>query len=82
LELPDDIEFVEVDSDGFIGQQPGISRGMYMWVSDSYIIEPEGEINLILRLRGVRPGESLIRFRVTTNKIYVDCDDIEIEVES
>jgi len=82
LELPDDIEFVEVDSDEFIGQQPGISRGMYMWVSDSYIIEPEGEINLILRLRGVRPGESLIRFRVTTNKIYVDCDDIEIEVES
>ncbi len=81
LELPDSIEFIEVDSDGFVSQQPGISRGIYMWVSDSYIIEPEGEINLILGLKGVRPGKSLIRFRVTANKTYVDCDDIEIEIK-
>jgi len=81
LDLPDNIELVEVSPGGYINQYPGISEGIYMWVSDSYIIEPEDEINLIVKLRGVKPKKSLIKFRVTTIKIYVDCDNIEIEIK-
>jgi len=81
LELPDNIELIEVDPDGYINQYPGISGGIYMWVGDSYIIEGEGEINLIIELRGTSPGKSLIKFRVTTSGIYINCDDIEMEIK-
>ncbi|GAG72162.1 unnamed protein product, partial [marine sediment metagenome] len=81
LELPDNIEFIEIKAGGYINQGPGVSRGMYMWVSDSYIIGGEDKINLIVELRGTSPGKSLIKFRVTTSKRYVDCDDIEIDIK-
>jgi len=81
LELPDNIEFMEIKPGGYINQGPGVSRGMYMWVSDSYIIGGEDKINLIVELRGTSPGRSLIKFRVTTNQVYVNCDDIEIEIK-
>ena len=81
LELPDNIELVEVNPAGYINQFPGISRGIYMWVSDSYIIEGESEINLIVELRGIKPGKSLTKFRITTSGFYVSCDDIEMEIK-
>jgi len=81
LELPDNIELIGVRPDGYINQQPGISRGIYMWVSDSYIIEGESKINLIVELRGIRPGKSTVKFRATTHEKYVNCDDIEIEIK-
>ncbi|MBE3092178.1 MAG: DUF2723 domain-containing protein [Chloroflexi bacterium] len=81
LELPDNIELMEVDPAGYINQYPGISGGVYMWVSDSYIIEGEDEINLIVELRGIKPGESFIKFRVTTGGFYINCDDIEMEIK-
>ena len=82
LELPDNIELMETKPGGYINQEPGVSRGMYMWVSDSYIIEGEDEINLIVELRGTSPGKSLIKFRVTTNEVYINSDDIEIEIKN
>lgn len=81
LELPDNIELVGVNPAGYINQYPGISEGIYMWVSDSYIIEGEGKINLIVELRGIRPGKSLIKFRVTTSGAHINCDDIEMEIK-
>ena len=81
LELPDNIELIEVSPDGYINQYPGISGGIYMWVSDSYIIEGESEINLIVGLRSVAPGKSPVKFRLTTSGFYIDCDDIEIEIK-
>lgn len=81
LELPDNIELVEVNPAAYINQYPGISGGIYMWVSDSYIIEGENEIDLILELRGIRPGKSFIKFRVTTSGVYINCDDIEMEIK-
>jgi len=81
LELPDNIELVEVSADGYIKQFPGLSRGIYMWVSDSYIIEGENKINLIVKLKGTDPGKSLIKFRVTSHESYIDCDDIEMEIK-
>lgn len=82
LELPDNIELMEVNPSGYINQYPGISEGTYMWVSDSYVIEGESEINLILELRGIRPGKSPIKFRATTSGFYINCDDIEMEIKS
>jgi len=81
LELPDNIELIEVNPSGYIDQYPGISEGIYMWVSDSYIIEGEGVINLILEMRGIRPGTSLIKFRATTGGFYINSDDIEMEIK-
>ena len=81
LELPYNIELIEVSPAGYINQYPGISGGIYMWVSDLYEIEGEDEINLIVELRGTSPGKSPIKFRVTTSGIYVSCDDIEMEIK-
>ena len=81
LELPESIELVEVSPDGYIKQYPGTSDGKYMWVSDSYIIEGEDKINLIVKLKGVSPGKSPIKFRVTSHESYIDCDDIEMEIK-
>ncbi len=52
-----------------------------MWVSDSYEIEGEGEINLIVELRGTNPGKFPIKFRITTSGVYISCDDIEMEIK-
>lgn len=82
LELPDSIEFIGVEPDGYINQGPGISRGMYMWVSDDYKIDGESVINLKINLRGIVPGKSVIKFRITINNNYINCEDIEIEIES
>jgi len=81
LELPDNIELLNVDTAGYIKQYPGISSGIYMWVSDSYEIEGEGEMNLILELRGTNPGKFPIKFRATTSGFYVNCDDLEMEIK-
>ena len=82
LELPDSIEFIGVEPDGYINQGPGMSRGIYMWVSDNYKIDGESEINLKVSFKGVVPGKSVIKFRITTNNNYINCEDIEIEIES
>lgn len=82
LELPDSIEFIGVEPDGYINQGPGISRGMYMWVSDDYKIDGGSKINLKINLRGIVPGKSVIKFRITANNNYINCEDIEIEIES
>ena len=81
LELPGSIELVEVSPDGYIKQFPGISNGIYMWVSDSYMVEGKDKINLIVKLKGTGPGKSLIKFRVTSHESYIDCDDIEMEIK-
>jgi hypothetical protein len=82
LELPENMELAEVSTDGYIKQYPGISGGIYMWVGDSYTIAGSGQINLILKLKGKAPGESIINFRVTYRGNYINCDGIEIEIRS
>ena len=81
LDLPGDIEFIDVDPEGYIDQGPGMSRGIYMWVSDDYIIDPDSKINLIVYLQGRSPGKSVIDFRITTHDIYIEVDEIEIEIK-
>ena len=81
LELPDSLELVGIEPGGYIDQGPGMSRGMYMWVSDEYVIEGSSEINLKVNLRGTIPGRSAIKFRVSTSGRYIESEDIEIEVK-
>ncbi len=82
LELPDNIGFEGVSLDGYINQYPGLSNGIYMWVSDSYVIKGNGKINLIVKLKGSTPGNSLIKFRATYRDNYIDCDDIEMNIKN
>ncbi|HJX01821.1 MAG TPA: polysaccharide deacetylase family protein, partial [Candidatus Humimicrobiaceae bacterium] len=82
LILPDDIELVEVDPAGYIDRYPGKSDGIYMWVSDSYIIEGEDEINMIVKLKGTGTVKSFIKFRIAYRESFLDCDDIEIEIKN
>jgi hypothetical protein len=70
-----------VDPEGYIDQGPGMSRGMYMWVSDEYYIEPESSIDLIIYLKGTLPGEGVVDLRITTHDVYIEADSIEIEIE-
>ncbi len=58
-----------------------MSRGIYMWVSDDYIVDPDSKINLIVYLQGRVPGKSVIDFRITTHDIYIEVDEIEIEIK-
>jgi len=81
LKLPDNIEFMDVDQEGYISQGPGMSRGIYMWVSDNYIVDPDSEINLIVYLQGSAPGKGIIDFRITTHDVYIEADGIGIEIE-
>lgn len=82
LELPDSIEFISVEPDGYINQDPGVSRGMYMWVSDEYRVDSGSEINIKINLRGIVPGKTVIKFRITTAGLYISSEDIEIEIGS
>jgi len=80
LELPDSIEFVSIEPGGYIDQLPGLSNGIYMWVSDLYEIKGKGEIDLKLRLKALNPGKCTIKFSITTNYSYLEGNDIELEV--
>ena len=80
LELPKGLKFNSVSKEGDIKENPGISRGMYMWVRDDYV---DAEDKLILSVRFIpeRVGEFTIKFRVTTNDMYFDSKDLLIEVK-
>jgi peptidoglycan/xylan/chitin deacetylase (PgdA/CDA1 family) len=81
LELPDNLKLTGIGPGGYIDQLPGLSNGTYMWVSDLYEVKGEGEIDLKLRLKAIDRGKSNIKFRITTNYVYIESDDIEIDVE-
>jgi len=80
LELPDNLVFVDVGPGGYIDQGPGLSRGMYMWVSDEYFIEANSSIDLIVYLQGIEPGTGVVDFRITTNDVYYEAEGTEIEI--
>ncbi|MFC2159556.1 DUF2723 domain-containing protein [Actinomycetota bacterium] len=81
LDLPDNVDFLDVNPEGYIDQGPGMSRGIYMWVSDDYYVGGDGKINIIINLRGTRPGEGSIKFSITTHDVFIEADGIEIEIE-
>jgi len=81
LDLPENLEFVDVDPGGYIDQGPGMSRGIYMWVSDGYFVEADSTIDLVVYLRGSAPGTGEINFRITTNDVYFEAESTVIEIK-
>jgi len=59
-----------------------MSQGKWMWVSDKYFVDGKEEINIILNLRATRPGDNIVKFSLTANKIYVESGDLELEIKS
>jgi peptidoglycan/xylan/chitin deacetylase (PgdA/CDA1 family) len=82
LMIPENIRLSGVSAEGYVDQFPGISEGVYMWVSDSYAVAGNSEIDLILELEAIDPGESIIDFRITYRDNYIESDSIEIEIKS
>jgi hypothetical protein len=81
LDLPKGLKFDSVSAEGGIKENPGISRGMYMWVGDKYFVDAESELILLVKFIPERVGAFTIKFRVTTNEMYFDCKDLSIEVK-
>jgi len=80
LSISKNLKFVEVDSRGFINQQPSLSGEKYMWVKE-YIIEAESEINIIIKLRAQTPGQAEVKFSITSQDIYMNSPNIIVTVE-
>ena len=70
-----------MEPDSSISQEPGLSNGIYMWVGDSYEVKSGDRLDLAVKLKAIDPGESVIKFRITTNDIYIEGDDITIEIK-
>lgn len=81
LKLPSNIQLTGMDADGYINQMPGLSQGIYMWVSDLYEVKGKNEIDLGIKLKALGPGKSIIKFRITANEIYIKSDGVEIEIK-
>jgi len=81
LSIPKNLKFVEVESRGYIKQQPGLSDGKYMWVKD-YIVEAGSKINIILKLRAQIPGQAEVKFSITSQNIYMDSPDVLLDIRN
>ncbi len=79
LELPSNIQLIGMNNDSYINQLPGLSQGTYMWVSDLYEIKAKSKIELGVKLKALSPGKTTIRFRITTNDVHIEGNDVEIE---
>ena len=80
LELPESISFLGVDGSGEINQPPGISLGKFMWVYDNLVVGSGSEVNIVLNLRSIIIGKYPVKFRITTNNIYVETEDLILEI--
>jgi hypothetical protein len=78
LKLPQNIELISVDKKGYFKQDPGFAQAKFMWVGDSYFIEGNSKINLILNLKINSFKEETIKFRITTQGVVLDYIDIVI----
>ena len=81
LEIPENMQLAGMEPGGDISQEPGLSDGTYMWVGESYEVKSGDRLDLGVRLKAIGPGESIIKFRVTTNGVYIEGSDIIVEVK-
>ena len=80
LSIPDNIELTGVIEDGYVKEFPALSEGVFMWVSDSYLVEPEGPINIKLKFKANGPGEAPVRFRVTAYNSYIEAGELKLMI--
>ena len=67
-----------MDKTGYFKKDPGFAQAKFMWVGDSYFIEGNSKINLILNLKINSIDEETIKFRITTQGIATEYSDIII----
>lgn len=82
LKLPQNIELISVDKKGYFKQDPGFAQAKFIWVGNSYFVEGNSKVNLILNLKINSTEEEIIRFRITTQGIALDYKDITINQHS
>lgn len=51
-----------------------------MWVSDLYEVKGKSEIDLGIKLKALSSGKSIIKFRITTNNVFIKGDNVEMEI--
>jgi hypothetical protein len=89
LALPKNLKFVETDKSvasastapdsANITDDPGISRGKYMWVKE-YIVKPGSSLTLKIKLKAQAPGDSDIKFNVTSQDFYMASPDVQLSI--
>jgi hypothetical protein len=89
LALPQNIKFVETGkstadastapNSAYITDDPGISRGKYMWVKE-YIVKPGASLILKINLQAQAPGDSVIKFSATSQDFYMASPDVQLSI--
>jgi 4-amino-4-deoxy-L-arabinose transferase-like glycosyltransferase len=62
-----------------ITDDPGISRGKYMWVKE-YIVKPGASLTLKIKLKAQSPGDTIIKFSVTSQDFYMESPDVQLSI--
>ena len=57
----------------------GISQGKYMWVKE-YTVKPGGSLTLKINLKAQTPGDSVVKFSVTSQDFYMASPDVKLNI--
>jgi hypothetical protein len=89
LSIPQNLKFVETDKSGtaestgsgpaYVTDDPGISQGKYMWVKE-YNVKPGASLTLKVHLQAKTPGDSVVKFSVTSQDFYMASPDVQLDI--
>jgi hypothetical protein len=89
LALPKNIKFMETGksaaaastapNSAYITEDPGISRGKYMWVKE-YIVKPGASLILKINLKAQSPEDAVVKFSVTSQDFYMASPDVQLNI--
>jgi len=80
LELPKGLKFSGMLNESYIKNDPGISMGKYMWVSDNYTVPINSKINLIFKVTPVKTDDFNINLRLTTGGVYFNAKELSFKI--
>ncbi len=80
LEIPKGLKFSGMSDESQIKNDPGISMGKYMWVSDAYIIPLNSKMIFSFRIIPVKPGDFNIKLRLTAGGVYFDAKEMSFKI--
>ncbi|MBN1298583.1 MAG: polysaccharide deacetylase family protein, partial [Actinobacteria bacterium] len=80
LELPDWVSLEGLEQKSYTTQYPGKKDGVFMWVSDKYIIEPGSQASMNLRLIANSSAKGAVKFRISAYNGYIEADPVQLEI--
>jgi hypothetical protein len=80
LQLPKGLKFIGMFNESYIKNDPGISMGKYMWVSNDYTIPINSKINFSFKIIPVKTGDFNIKLRLTTGGVYFAAKDMSFKI--